>query len=350
MKKILLLLFVISLAAAVPVFMLSCGIGGGGAGGGFANDGTSPGSVALYVTDDLGSYKQVRVTISDIRLEHIGSGAACDVLENPVYLDLTDLSSVLQLLDVTTCPSINYNRVIIEIDKQTVLTDSGNVSGDCNLATYKNEEGGTNTLICGDTCSINISGAVNVLASKTSNVTLDFDLKEFEVNDFNQPFCSVTMKVSPLSASDFDARHNEGDKEGITGFISDLNATDKSFTLAADGGTFTVTYDDVSAPGIDDLLDLAETEHLKVRVETSIINLDTLTIAATALYVELDGTVSDLDTVAKTFTLTYQTNKTIPVDYQAADVEGSLSGNSDVEVKLNGFDGTWCISTEVEVK
>ncbi len=350
MKKIILLLFVISLAAAVPVFILSCGSGSGGAGGGFANDGTSPGSVALYVTDDLGSYRQVRVTINDIRLEHIGSGAACDVLENPVDLDLTDLSSVLQLLDVTTCPSINYNRVTIEIDEQTVLTNAGNVSGDCNLATYKNEEGGTNTLICGDTCSINMSGAVNVLASKTSNVALDFDLADFDVIDFGGPSCSLTMKVFPLNASDFDKKHEDGSNERISGSISALDTVEKSFTLAAESGTFTVTYGDVIEPGINDLLNLAATDLLKVKVESSIIDLDNLTIAATALYVEVEGNVSGLDTVATTFTLTYQTSKTIEIDYQAKDVEGSLSENSNVEVKLNGYDGAMYVATEVEVK
>lgn len=351
MKKTILLLFFISLAVSVPVLMLSCGSGGGGAGGGFDNDNSSPGRVALYVTDSLSKYKRVAVTINSVQLVHIGSGASCDVLTAPVTLDITDLASVLQLLDVTTCPAINFNRIIIEFDKRVLLTDESNTTANCNFTSYKEGNNNPNILLCnGNTCSINISGAVNVIAKQNSELALDFDLKEFEVEDFNQPFCSVTMKVSPLNASDFDTRHDEGDKEGIAGFISELDTVEKSFTLTAEGGTFTVTYDDVIVPGVNDLLALAAADQLKVKVESSIIDLNILTIAATALYVEVEGAVSALNTVSKTFTLTYQTNKTIPIDYQTADIEGSLSGNSDVEVKLNGFAGARYVSTEVEVK
>lgn len=348
MKKIILLLFFISLAGSVPVLMLSCGSGGGGAGGGFDNDNSSPGSVALYVTDSLSKYKRVAVTINSVQLVHIGSGASCDVLTTPVTLDITDLASVLQLLDVTTCPAINFNRIIIEFDKRVLLTDESNTTANCKFSSYKEGNSNPNILLCnGNTCSISISGAVNVISKQNSDLALDFDLAEFVVTP---PFCDVTMKVSPLSASDFDARHDEGDKEVIAGFISELNTIEKRFTLTADSGTFTVTYADVKVTGLNDLLTKAAADKLKVKVETSIIDLNTLTIAATALYVEVEGYVSALNTVTQTFTLTYQTSKTIPIDYQAADIEGSLSGDASVGVKLNGFDGTRYLSAEVEVK
>lgn len=101
---------------------------------------------------------------------------------------------------------------------------------------------------------------------------------------------------------------------------------------------------------IDDLLILATLDQLKVRVEALSIDLITHTIAATALYVEVDGKVSVLDTVFKTFTLTYQTSKTILVDYHAAEIEGGLSGTSNVEVRLNDFDGFRYRATEIEVQ
>ncbi len=356
MKKILLLLFIIFLAAAVPVFILSCGSGSGGAGGGFANDNSSPGSVALYVTDipetdsPKDVYKQASVTINSVRLEHIGSGLTCDVLTTPVTLDITDLASILQLLNVGTCPSSNFNRIHIEFDKRIVLTDNGNTTAECHFTKYREGDNNPNVLICpGNTCSINISGAVNVISEQTNELALDFDLNDFEVNDFNQQFCSVTMKASPLSASDFDARQDEGDKEGISGFISDLDTIANSFTLTSEGGTFTVTYADIIAQGIDNLLTLAAADQLMVKVESSIIDLNSHKIEATALYVEIDGTASGLNTVAQTFTLTYKTNKTISVVYQSDGVVETLLSGSDVEVKLNGYDGSKYIATEVEL-
>lgn len=333
--------------------MLSCGSGGGGGGGGFAGDNSSPGSVALYVTDSPDvDYKQVTATINGVQLVNIGSGAACNVLTSPVTVDITDLSSVLQLLDVETCPAINFNRIKIEFDKRVVLTDLNNTTAECEFTSYKEGNNNPNVLLCtGDACSINISGAVNVISQQINELALDFDLKEFEVSNFNQPsFCDVTMKVSPLSASAFDTRHDEGGKDAIAGLISALDTVGKSFTLTAEGGTFTVTYADVSAAGVNNLLELAAAEQLKVKVESSLIDLDALTITATALFVEADGTVSGLDTVAKTFTLTYQTNKTIPIVYQTEGVEGNLLSGSDVQVKLNGFNGVRYVSTEVEVK
>ncbi|MEW6601165.1 MAG: DUF4382 domain-containing protein [Nitrospirota bacterium] len=350
MKKIFLVFILIFLAAAVPVAFLSCGSSGSGSGGGFTENNSLPGSVALYVTDDLGSYKKVSITINDIQLVHIATGASCDVLENPVTVDLTELSTVFQLLDVTSCPSRNYNRVIIDMDKQTILTDSGGVSDECEMNTYKSDQGSTNALICDPDCSINMSGAVNVLASETSNVALDFDLKEFEVSQFGGAFCTVTMKVFPVNSSDFDKRHEEGSKEGISGVISNLDTVNKSFTLTAESGTFAVTYTDVSAEGIDSLLSRAQTDGLTVRVECPVIDLTAQTIAASVIYVKAEGTVSSLNATDRTFTLTYQTIKTMSVSYTADGVEGSLSNDSQVEVKLNGFVDSRYVAMEVEVQ
>ncbi|MBI5664972.1 MAG: DUF4382 domain-containing protein [Nitrospirae bacterium] len=353
MRKIVLLITIGLIAASVPFLMLSCSGGGGsiGGGGGGSSSGSSNGSVALFITDSPDEdFKQVTLTINKVQLVHMGSGASCDVLTAPVTADITDLSTVLQLVDVEPCPARSYNRIEIELDEQVVLTDLGDTTADCNLASYKDDDNKPNVLQCnGNTCSINISGAVNVLSKQNHNLALDFDLKEFEVSDFNQPFCTVTMKVSPLNASDFDQRHDDGCKEGIVGLISDLDNVLKSFTLTTEGGTFTVTYDGVTSENIDSLLDLALTDQLKVKVEAAAIDLNALTIEASSILIKVDGAVSDLDTAAKTFTLTYQTGKSVTVDYLTANVEGTLSNSSSVEVKLNAFDGVKYLATEVEV-
>lgn len=240
MRKIILFLLIGSITALVPVFMLSCGSGSGGSGGGFASESSSPGSVALYVTDTpADDYKQVKATINGVQLVHIGTGASCDVLTTPVTVDITDLASIIQLLEVQTCPSINFNRIKIEFDKRVVLTDLNNTTADCNFTSYKEGNGNPNILLCtGNDCSVNISGAVNVIANQNSELALDFDLKDFEVSGFDQPpFCEVTMKVSPLNVSDIGQKRDEGFNEGISGFISDLDTVENSFTLTAESGT-----------------------------------------------------------------------------------------------------------------
>ncbi len=346
MKKLILLLLSVSIVTLTAVLLISCGGGSGSSGGG-----ASAGSVALFATDSPEDYKQVTVTINSVQLVNTGTGATCDVLTKPVTLDITDLASVLQLLNVVSCPSENFNRIYIEFNKQVVLTDANNITTTCNFESYKDEHNHPNVLQCpnDNSCFIDINGAVNVFASQNNKLALDFDLKEFEVEHFNSPSCSVTMKVSPLNASDIDKMHDDHE-EGISGYISNLDTDADSFTLTTESGTFTVSYTAVTTQGIDDLLKLAVSDQLQVEVIASGINLDAHTIEASAIYVELEGTISKLDTLAETFTLTYQTDKTITVDYKNAEEEGTLADGANVEVKLNGYDGTNYLANEVEVE
>ena len=334
-------------AAAITFY--ACGGGGGGGGGGMTS-----GSLALYVTDDMSNFKQVTTTLNKVQLINTGTSTICDVLTNPVSLDITNLSSVLQLLNVSTCPSGTYNRIHLEFSKGVAVTDAGNTTNTCNFTSYKDEPNQPNVLQCsGNICSLDINGAVNVLANQNNKLALDFRLKDFEVNNLTGPNCTVTMKVSPLTASEMDDKaKKEGYKEAISGGISNLNTTAKTFVITKHDKTFTVDYSGITTQqNIDQLLQFAQDKNLKVQVKASSIDLDTGTIKASAVYVKIEGTIKQgtLNTTNKTFTLTFASNE-LTVDYSSAEVEGALADNVKVAVKLIGVQGTKFKASNVEVE
>lgn len=220
---------------------------GGGSGGGTSS---GSGNVALFVTDaPMDDFKQVKTTINKVQLIHTGTGASCDVLTTPTTFDITDLAGVMQLLNNADCPAGNYNRVRIEFDKSITLTNQSNLTNTCSFTKYKDDDKykvNPNVLQCDqntNTCFIEINGAVNVLANKNNKVALDFKLKEFEVEEFGTPRCSVTMKVSPLNASEIeDKEEKEHAREAITGAVFGLNISLNTFTLKKGEHSFNVDY------------------------------------------------------------------------------------------------------------
>ncbi len=346
-KKVLLWIIVMIFASGFSTFLLySCGGGSGGA---------SSGVVGLYITDDMSLFTQVTATVDKVQFLNTGSGASCDLLTNPTVVDIAELSNVMQLMDVTQCPAVPYNRIHIEFEKGVDLTSAptGSTPGStslCSFVSFKGDGNIPNVLACsGTTCSLDINGAVNVFANQQNKLSLDFNLKDFDVSGFGTPSCSVTMKVSPLHAGEMEAL---GRAEGITGLISNLSTTDKTFTLTRGTSTFSVLYSGIATtdqPGLDSLLQRAETDGLRVQVMTPNIDLLTGTITASAIYVKIGGTVSNLNTAARAFTLTYQGGKTISVDYSKANVDGTLSDGAAAEVKLYGFDSINYLASTVEV-
>ncbi len=346
-KKVLLGIVAMTLVLGFSAFLLySCSGGGGG---------TSTGAVGLYLTDDMSLFTQVTATIDKVQVLNTGSGASCDVLTTPTAVDIAELADVLQLVNVAQCPAVPYNRIHIEFEKSVELTSGPTATPPdatslCSFVSFMDEGNMPNTLSCsGTTCSLDINGAVNVLVNQPNKLALDFNLKDFDVASFGTPSCSVTMKVSPLNASEMEAL---GHQEGITGLISGLSTTDETFTLTRGTSTFSVLYSGITTtqqPGINSLLQFAETDGLRVQVMSSNVDFSTMTITATAIFVKVEGTVSNLDTTAHTFTLTFQGGKTITVDYSTANVEGTLADGAAVEVKLYGFDTVNYLASKVDV-
>jgi hypothetical protein len=307
--------------------------------GNSSNGGASSGTVALYATDDISAYKQVIATINKVQVRHTGSGAVCDVLTTPTTMDITNLANTLQLLNVTQCSAVPYNRLHIEFNKSVELMDALDTRSTCSFASYKDSSNHPNVLQCDATvCSVDVNGAVNVLVNRNNTVALDFDLKHFDVAHFGTPSCSVTMKVSPLHGPEIEQLHYA---EGVTGLVSGLTVSTQTFTLAKHHSSFNVLYSGVTStaqPGLDDLLLRAQEDGLRTRVTATTIDFSNSTIIASAITVKAEGKVSGLDTVNKTFTLTYKMGKTMKVDFSNAVTEGALADDAWVQVKLYGYD------------
>jgi hypothetical protein len=336
-------------AVLLSVFLfLSCGGGGG-------IPVAASGKVALYVTDDISDYKQVIATINNIQLVNTGSGASCDVFTGPLTVDITNLANVLQLISVAVCPSVPYNRIHVEFAQSVSLMDLAGSTSPCTFISYLNEHNVPNKLQCDSNtgiCSLNISGAVNVLAMQYNKLAMDFNLKDFDVNDFGASTCSVTMKVSPLHAGDM---KRLGHPESISGTISGLDITAMTFRLKRGNLSFTVDYSgitDALQPGLDVLLQRAQDDQLRVKVRTTSIDFTNGKIVASAISAKVEGTIAtaSLNTTDQTFTVNYGSSSTIMVDYQGAVVEGALAEGAWVDVKLYGFNGSNFLANKVEVE
>ena len=208
----------------------------------------------------------------------------------------------------------------------------------------------------GTTCTLDINGAVNVLMNQSNKLALDFKLKDFDVDNFGTNQCSVTLKVSPVHVESF---KNLGRHEAITGLVSNLTTSTDTFDLTKHYMTFSVLYSGITSsqqPGLDDLLLRAEQDGLKTQVTATTFNFAnktfdswkmhenddgpisalTTTIDASKILVKVEGLVSALTSTS--FTLSYDTGKTIDVDFTKAVVKGTLANNAQAEVKLYGFD------------
>jgi hypothetical protein len=348
------------------VFLYGCGSNDSD-----TSSGSGSGQVALYMTDDISDYKEVIATINDVKLLHTGSGSSCDILPDPdpgpVTLDITNLYQALQLISVVDCPDRSYNRLVVEFEKDVRLTDSSDTTATCSFTSYKEQGNSVNRLNCaGNNCTVQLTGAVNVLANQGNLIGLDLDLKEFEVEP--EPInplvsCSVTMKLSPMNSSDMDEKENNNYRKKISGYLSDLDTTADSFTLAKGNKTFFINYSAVengtnSQAGIDQLLTKAQADHLRARVNCSSLDLSNLTCISSGIDIKAKGTVSDHNGTDHLFKLNYTVGsdpRSMNVDYSQAaaenEVEGTIDNDVFVEVKLYGHAGaSHYLAREVEVE
>ena len=348
-----------SLAAVVAAITLyACG--GGGESGPPATA-----TVSSYVTDDLGGYDSVVLTLNSVQLRHT-SGRNCEIVRGPLTIDAAELGrdQLLERVDTMTCEAGPYNRLFVELDDDVTLRQTaGGQLQSCKFVSYYDDNSNRpNRLACANgVCSLNITGAVNLVAGNHEHVALDADLKNFIVDTSVTP-CEVTLKVSPLHA---DGKLAAGFRVSLVGTVSNLDANADRFTLMAAGNSFTVLYAGVvDQPGLDTLLARAAADGLRTTVRCQAINTGTTPPTCTAETVALQplkaitvratGTISALDTGAQTFTLGYGAGTTLPVNYaQAAGlgkVEGTLADGATAQVKLYGFNTGFFLAREVEVK
>jgi hypothetical protein len=356
-------LLAIPVALFAAVLLHACG--GTDSGSGMPSTAT----VSGYVTDNLGTYESVVLTLNSVQLRH-PSGRNCEIITGPLEIDAAELGrdEILEQVDTTTCEAGPYNRLFVELaeDVKLVGPPPGNTVSECKFVSYFDaNQGAPNRLACANgICSLNITGAVNLIAGNHEHVALDVDLKNFVV-DTNPTPCEVTLKVSPLHAAD---KLAAGFRKQISGTVSNLDVGADTFTLTVKGKPFTVQYAGVTdQTGLDALLERAATDGLRTSVRCQTIDLTTSPPTCTAqtdpdpahslkaITVKAEGTISLLNVGATTFTLSYGAGPTLlPVNYATADalgkVMGTLANGAVAEVKLFGSDVTSFFAREVEVE
>lgn len=325
--------------------------------------GTHTSTVSAYVTDDLADYDSVELTLNTVQLVHTGSARHCEIITGPLAVDAAKLGQdeILEHVDTTVCEAGPYNRLHVELDENVILTRQAQTDHCTFVSYYDDNSIRPNRLACPNgTCALDITGAVNLIAGNHEHVALDVNLKEFTV-DFSTTPCEVTLKVSPLHAQGMDDKLASGYRKSISGFVSALDTN--SFTLSENGHGFTVDYHLVTDQlGLDELLTRAADDGLRTRVRCLSINDATspptcvaqsdATQPLKAIAVKAEGTVSNLEPIANTLDLTYDTT-TLPVNYQEAvmrgEVKGTLADGVTAQATLYGFDVEY-LAREVEVE
>ena len=325
----------------IPV-LLSCGGSGEEEYPAGSTSSTGPGTVAVFITDNISFYKQVIATVNSVSLVNSGTMTVCTILKTPATLDLSNLTNVAQFVDAADCPSGLYNSIDIGFQRDIQLMDQNEETSACRFTSYLGENHQQVTLSCDSNgvCRMSIrgavrQGAVQVLPGRTSNLGIDFDLKQFTVTGFGDSACSVAMKVYSVDAASL---NNSGRAHGVTGNIANLNVSAKTFSLSRAGRSFIVDYSAIIPalqPGIDTLLQTAVANGLKVKVLGSSINLSANTIAASRIFVKVEGSVSDLLKQPKwTFSL-----MAMQMSYRPpAVIDGELKNGAWVAVTLDGYD------------
>ncbi|HEX9184058.1 MAG TPA: hypothetical protein VF876_12450 [Burkholderiales bacterium] len=344
-----------ALLAAVALY--ACGGGDGGS--------TPAGSTTVYayVTDNLGGYDSVVLTLNSVQLRHT-SGRSCEIIRGPLQFDAAELGrdQLVEHVDTATCEIGPYNRLHVEIDDDVTLRlTPGSQPQACKFVSYYDDNSNRpNRLACANgVCSLDVTGAVNLIADNREHLALDADLKQFIVDTSVTP-CEVTLKVSPVRAGD---KLAAGYRTSLSGTVSGLDAAADRFVLTVAGSPYTIQYAGVTdQAGLDALLGRAATDGLRTTVRCQAIDAATTPPTCTAqtvlmqplkaIAVKAKGTISALDTVAHTFTLGYGAGKTLPVNYAEAvklgKVEGVLASDVIAEARLYGFSTGFFLAREVE--
>jgi hypothetical protein len=336
--------FIISLLIA-SLLLLSCGVGAGPD----PQPGSGKGKVSLFITDNISFYKQVVSTITGVRLVNSGTGGVCEVMVDPLTLDIANLTNLAHYASLAECPDGRYNRIDIDVRKGAFLMDQLDATSACSFTSYIDEVGNLKPLTCDqgtDICSFSIrggsrDGSVTVQEDRYNDLGIDFDLKEFRVDDFGDPAdCSVTLVAAVVSAADM---NSSGRSHEVTGTVRDLASGARTFTLLAGGLSLTVDYSGINPAlqnNIDDLLLAAQSDGYPVIVQTGGIAIETGAIAANRIFMKAPGTVSGVqDQPQWLFTLVSQPDKPIAGSYKPpAVVEGTFVDGAWVNVRFDGYD------------
>ncbi len=185
---------VIGLVALILTTLILTSCGGG------TSSSSGSHTASLFVTDDLSTnYQQVLVTIYKVEFEKSSDGSTITAFDDPqgVTYDLRELSGVMAMLTGSSLEPGSYNRVLITVGRDIVLVDNTGTQ----ITPNPQFEENTWTVCSGGQCTVEVPGAVNVIAG--GSVILDFDLKQFTYD-------SVTNTVSAKVVVDADgSKHSK---------------------------------------------------------------------------------------------------------------------------------------------
>ncbi len=342
--------------SVVSIIVLSSALGFNSCGGSGDKNASLPDPlVGISITGDASQFRQVIATIEKIQIINAESGISCDVISAPISINLADLAKVMQLSNLAQCAEGAYNRIKIELDKsaQLISTSSGTITRTvslCSFASYQDEENAIHALQCaGPLCSLEISAAVNVVVKQDNRFALEFDISDV-VNLSDPPTCGLTVKVSHLDETKINALAYP---EAVTGLVSDISTSSRTFSLMRGNATVTVDYSAITPdrqPGLDNLLQLASVHNLRVKVFSPKVGMMRETIMATDVFVKVEGIFSSQDRANSFLTLLPRPGQTVTIDYHTAELNGMPAENGWVSVRLYGSDGMNYLASRVTVE
>lgn len=302
-------------------------------------------------TDGHSIFSHMTATITRIEIINKGNGASCTVLDEPSSLGIGELPNLMSFITEANCPAASYNRVVIEFERDFTVEDKEGDESSCTLTSFRGMGNQPNVLQCsGSVCTIEINGAVNVLMKQRNNLSLNFDIKEFDVQGFGtSDACTVTLKTTPICSSQTTTETPSGLPESVTGLVSHVSPSDQTFNLTQGRKTFTVLYSEISSsqqPGLEDVLQRAQDDGLRLTVLAADIKPAGGAIVASSLVMNIEGVVSDLNAEQGTCTLTYKHGRTIDIVYHDLANEGSLKNGDMIMLTVTGYDGDRFIASD----
>lgn len=258
--------------ALVAVALAGCG-GGGGKGGSSATSQSA--RVGVFVTDDLGNYDHVWVTVKSVTL--VGPSGAPPLYDDATgkTLDLASLhdtsGSLFAFLGLGGAPAGVYTSVKVVLDDDVVLFPAGATVGQARK--FAGAIDGQKTLdVQVDDGGERIGG--------DDNLVVDFDLARWTDDG---TLVTAVAKVGDHAGPDDSSRCRGEDNEGT---VSGLSAT--GFTLTGKGLPVVVTTD-ANTTVFGGSGTLANGQHVKVR---GVFSASSRTLTATSVKIE-DGSGHD---------------------------------------------------------
>lgn len=259
---------------------------------------SNAGKVAVVVTDNLTTdYSEVWVTLFSI--EASDGANSITLYDNPAgeVINLAELNGVGSLLSVMDIPAGTYTSFEIKLDRNVSLVTNTGVTEVHQIASSGDSA----------TVSFEITGELVVADGAITTFTVDFDLSQFTLNESGQiiPVMKQVKDMTDKVKQTQTKIHGEVVSLTDTGFV----------LLTKDGAEVTVAIDDYTILLLEDGLTLSELmPGMKVKVFGSV-DTETLVINATkvvidspdsdsdASTVELEGTITAVDTAAGTITV-----------------------------------------------